>query len=390
MEKPNIPIVVVEYNRPKALNRLLTSLSRAEYNSNNITLIISIDFAHDNQDVLLIAKSFLWEYGEKQVKYSPKNLGLRRHILQCGDYATEYGNVIILEDDLYVAPDFYNFSQEALLFCQGKPEIGGVSLYNHQQNVHTNLQFNALDDGYDNWYFQFASSWGQAWSAEHWQAFKTWYKYNTILKNDSRIPNNVLNWSDKSWLKYFIVFLIEKNQFFLYPQLSQSTNFGDQGTHVGNNNNDYQVPFSIAARPKYCFSEVNESTSVYDAFFENKKLALSLGIAENDISIDLYGYRSQYENRYILTSKILNYRILNSFGRALKPIDLNIIMEIEGKDIFLYDSTIAEINHSKPKKAEELKYFIKGLTIEKEKIIFEVYFKIIIKLINNKLRRKIG
>ena len=37
------PIVVVAYNRPKSLSRLLKSLSNANYFSNNIDLIISIE-----------------------------------------------------------------------------------------------------------------------------------------------------------------------------------------------------------------------------------------------------------------------------------------------------------------------------------------------------------
>ena len=59
-------IVVVAFNRPRSLQRLLTFLSKAQYPDKNITLIISIDRG-DNQNVLNIANDFVWEFGEKIV-----------------------------------------------------------------------------------------------------------------------------------------------------------------------------------------------------------------------------------------------------------------------------------------------------------------------------------
>ena len=62
----------------------------------------------------------------------------------------------------------FTTSPYAMEFSVNKKYIGGISLYNHELNVHTKENFKALDDGYDNWYFQFASSWGQAWSKANW------------------------------------------------------------------------------------------------------------------------------------------------------------------------------------------------------------------------------
>ena len=70
-------IVVVAYNRPKSLSRILSSLENANYPREPVPLIISIDWAEDNLDVLEIAKDFNWKFGEKKVIYQQMNLGLK-------------------------------------------------------------------------------------------------------------------------------------------------------------------------------------------------------------------------------------------------------------------------------------------------------------------------
>ena len=94
-----LPVVVVAFNRARSLKRLLGSLNDAIYTVDDVPLIISIDKGDSNQDVLAVAESFVWEHGEKKVVYQETNLKLRKHVLQCGDYALKYGNVIVLEDD---------------------------------------------------------------------------------------------------------------------------------------------------------------------------------------------------------------------------------------------------------------------------------------------------
>ncbi len=61
----NVPIVIVAFNRPDSLKRLLFSLKKAEY-PQNVDLIISIDQG-DNEDVIKIAEEFVWDYGEKKI-----------------------------------------------------------------------------------------------------------------------------------------------------------------------------------------------------------------------------------------------------------------------------------------------------------------------------------
>ena len=387
MNKSATPIVVVAYNRPKSLRRILRSLMSAHYPSTEIDLIISIDNAPDNNDVLEIANNFEWRFGEKIVKYAVDNMGLRKHIISCASLALDYGSVIVLEDDLFVAPCFYSYTIQALNFSKEKSYIGGVSLYNHRVNVHNNKMFEPTYDPFDNYYFQFASSWGQAWSKTHVEEFLEWYESNQDITNQNVIPANVRAWSEKSWLKYFITFLIAKNKFFIYPKTSLSTNFEDAGTHARSDSTARQVPLLNSFEKKFDFADIEKSGCVYDSFFENVKLHKNLVLQKEDLTVDLYGYQVNIKTRFLLTTQVRNFKILKTFGRSLKPIDNNIIFNIEGDDIFLYDTTVNSKNLVKKDRFRDLFYEIKYVSQPNSALLFFSLTKKRIKDIYKRLTR---
>lgn len=364
-----IPIVLIAYNRPDALQRLLKSINEADYGGEtDILLVISVD-GGGSEEVLRIADGFDWRYGEKKVVRHEENLGLKRHVLECGDYAVTYGSVLMLEDDLTVSEGFYAYAQKALEFASGKEGIGGISLYNHLLNVHVREPFYAIDDGYDNYYMQFASSWGQVYLKEMWEGFRNW-----LAENDGKdlagddVPANVSSWSESSWLKYNIRYLIEKDLFFLYPRISLTTNFMEEGSHARSKTFDLQVPMLYGRKKEYDFSGIRESSAVYDAFFENTGLketaAAYTGSEPGDCIIDLYGYRQvkeRGEKRFILTSRSLPYKTVRTFARSIRPLDANIIKDIPGSDLFLYD---LEEPGEAPKADKGLRYLYNNRAIK--------------------------
>ena len=341
-----IAIVVIAYNRTVPLLRLLDSLTNAYYPEElDVPLIISVDKSF-NTTVADIAKDYVWEHGDKYVRLHEENLGLRQHVLMCGDIANEFDGVILLEDDLYVSPSFYMYTLAAFARTRMVQKIGGISLYNHRLNVHAREPFEAIDDGYDNYYMQLASSWGQAFSTEQWRAFRSWYEeHKDEPVAADNVPVNVSSWSEKSWLKYCIKYLIETGKYFLYPRVSYATNFGDEGEHMSadGGGNDLQVPLAGLRRFGQIdlhFSDIDESMAIYDAYFENMCLEYRLPtVVRGQVSIDIYGMRqSSGYKRYVLSSRPLPYRMLESYGRRLRPVDANVICKIEGLDFFLYDT----------------------------------------------------
>ena len=356
-------VIVIAYNRDKSLARLLDSLGRAYYPKElSVPLIISIDKS-DNEEVVKIAEKYEWKHGEKSVILHKENLGLKSHVLLCGDISQDYEGIIVLEDDLFVSKGFYMYALEALRFTDNDGSVGGVSLYNHLLNVHVREPFCALDDGYDNYYFKFASSWGQAYTKSQWQEFRSWYDKNKDIEIAGKdVPLNVASWSDKSWLKYYIKYLIDTDKYFLYPRVSYTTNFGDAGTHAVDADNDLQVPLAGVRKfnqVSFCFSRLDESMAVYDAFFENTLLKDIVNRETNgngnaSVVIDLYGYRTECSDAdYILTSAALPYKVIRSYGRNMRPVDANIFEEVEGKELFLYD---VAVNDNRPKINDTQRY----------------------------------
>ena len=383
MNKP--AIVAIAYNRPEALNRLLTSIEAAVYPDGvRPELVISIDKS-DSDEVADIARKFEYSHGNKVIIEREERMGLRAHVLACGDLAYEYGSIIVLEDDLFVSPVFYSYAVEALDFTSGDNRVGAVSLYNHLFNVHARVGFTAIDDGYDNWYLQIASSWGQAYTKEQWRSFREWYEANSERDfDDPFVPANVAGWSEKSWLKYYIVYLIESGKYCLYPRLSLTTNFGDAGTHAKSADTDLQVPLQNNIHKRYDFSTLDESRAVYDSFFEllgtytDGKITLGRyysGNPGNCLIVDLYGVKpvgdmiakcsreGVADYRFVITSDALPYKVVRSFGRQMRPLDANVVYNVEGEDYYLYDTEIA--GHAPYKGDDALKYLYeyRGLSL---------------------------
>lgn len=354
-------IVVIAYNRVEALKRLLKSVSKADYPEGiSVPLIISIDKG-ENAGVIMTAEKFEWTHGEKTVIQRNENLGLKRHVIACGNLVNDFGSIIMLEDDLYVSPSFYSYASDALFFTEGEEKIAGVSLYDHRLNVHVREPFQAYNDGYDNYYFQFASSWGQAFDKAKWNGFTDWMSTNDgkDLKA-SNMPENVSSWSDKSWLKYFIKYMIETDKYFIYPNGSYTTNFADEGTNEKVAVNDFQVPMNTAKHRKYNFSTIAQSKAVYDAFFENNELKKMF----DETEIDLYGYKPVGRKRYLLSTKSYPYKIIKSFARRLRPLEANVIDDLVGDEIFLYDTdTVGATPENKD--AEKILYNYRALNAKK-------------------------
>lgn len=365
-------IVAIGYNRAESIKRLLNSLNNAIYDCDDIKLIISIDHSkkendQKNLEVLEAANSFVWNHGDKEVIYREKNMGLRPHVLACGDLANKYGSIIMLEDDIFVSPVFYKYACQALNFSRDKEYISGISLYNHRMNFQTREMFYPIEDGYDNWYLKFPQSWGQAWTAEQWNGFKRWYDSNSgITLAGDDMPPSVSNWPETSWMKYFARYMISSNKFHLYPRNSLTTNFCDVGTNASNTDLSFQVPLYHSFDRPFVFSDIQQSSAVYDQFFENVNLYRHLNIPWDKLTVDLYGHRPTPGQGYLLSRKHLDFRIEKSFGCIQRPLEVNIMNNIPGNNFYLYNLSETCRNKFTSPEHMPVNYDFKGLTTKKE------------------------
>jgi hypothetical protein len=335
---PDIPIVVIGYNRPKAIKRLLDSLSNAVYDK-PVKMYISLD-GGGGEEIAKVAEDFHWNFGEKKVILHENNLGLRKHVMKCGDLSKDHDAIVVLEDDLLVSPGFYHFACQAYDHYSGDPSIAGISLYHHAYNETAQFPFVPLHDGSDVYFLKYASSWGQVWGKEQWKRFREWYDRAGLNNHDDEhcsgkvsIPANIKLWPKNSWKKFFIEFLIQKDLYFVYPRVSFTTIFGDEGTNIRIRETFLQVPLYYGNR-SFHFKAFEDSNAVYDTWCEmlpDRLKRLCPELKDEDFGVDLYGMKFSED---IPSEKIMTGRICKdpemTFGREMKPHEENLRYQVPG------------------------------------------------------------
>lgn len=338
---PHPAIVVVGYNRPNSLQRLLRSLLRARI-PKDVPLLISIDGC--NANVIDIAENTRWPFGSKRVIVHSKLLGLRDHVLSCGDLSYDYGAVIVLEDDVVVSPAFYEFALLAARHYVGDTSVSAISLYSFRLNEFVNRPFYPLFTGDPVYFLQSGSSWGQVWMKNSWSRFRKWlgdnYREDDIWKYD--IPTVVKRWPATSWKKWFNAYLVASDTYSVVPYTSYTTNWGDSGTHHKRIGGRLQVPLAYECGDM-SFPKLTSSIAVYDSFFELAQTRLQILVERHledvkckaPVFSDTYGYRpleQLSQDGYAFTSRTAKEPVFE-FGHQLKPSVLNLCSGIPGSEL---------------------------------------------------------
>lgn len=368
-------IVVVGYNRINSISRLLNSLKKALYNS-QVPLIISIDNSNC-LELYKFVRDFSWPHGNKYVIIHETRLGLKNHIYFCGDLSAYFRSITILEDDIYVSPNFYTYINQTVEKYGKDKNVAGISLYKNEYNGFNDLPLTFLKNGYDVFAYQSTSTWGETFTYDMWKEFRIWLStFNDDFTNID-MYNKIKGWN-KAWSKYYEAYIINTNKYFIYPYTSFTTNFNEPGTHVTINtiNNSYQVELEYGERilklpdfnklPKY---------DTYAQYIPLKDL-----FNDKNVGIDLYGIRENINKyQYLLSTRELPCKIIKSFGIRLRPIELNVLENIEGNGIYLYDlKESTKENTFISMDRYFLEYYLKSFSVKLLKLKFKlmIYDKI--------------
>lgn len=378
-----IAIVAVGYNRLKSIKRLLSSLLKANYPSNSIPLVISIDCSGDEK-LYSFVRAYEWPFGDKHVIFHETRLGLKDHIFSCGDLSQHFYAIILLEDDLYVSPEFYNYSKSTVEKYYNIEQVAGISLYSHEFNGFAGLPFTPINNGSDVFAVQTVVSWGQCWTSIMWKTFKEWLANSEINFSDYDMPESIKTW-ERAWSKYFYAFILATDKYFIFPYVSLSTNFGDTGENNRKGSNTIFQTNLLNGNKKYNLTDFDNLVK-YDVYFNLKGLQSVLNLAEEDLCVDFWGTNmNKMGKRYILTPFLLPHRVVRSFALKLRPIELNILYNIEGNGIFLYDTRNKKnIKIKKRLNTTQIEYFSRGLNLFWQYQNFERNLILIIKQIIRK------
>lgn len=341
VKKADICVIAVGYNRPDAMARLLNSISQADFENDTVDLLVSIDKGARQDEVRAVAEAFEWKNGEKTVRAFSERQGLRQHIISCGDFAFEYKAVVILEDDITVSKGFYSYVKQSVEFYGDNSKIGGISLYKHFVNVNAGHFFEPEFNGYDAYLMQFAQSWGECWTSSMWRGFKEWYIKNEkdFFEKENKLfdkmPDYVLAWDSKSWMKYYMAYIVENDLYYVYPHHSLTTNHSETGEHNDVANCDYQVSLASASM-KYRLPELSEAVK-YDIFMERLDYQVK-GFEDKKVILDLYGTKKLFDDGEILiSSKPRPFKLLKQWKLKYRPHECNCSSPEDGFGLYVYD-----------------------------------------------------
>ena len=147
---PSMVIKILAFDRPKALLRLLKSLSAANFHGDTVPLDFYIDFPdeeHANnpetlterRKVVMLAEKYQWNHGPKRVIARTEHYGLANQWLNSWFPISDSETCLFLEDDNIVSPHFYGWLKAATLkyfhdSTQYDPRLFGIMMQ-HQHMI---------------------------------------------------------------------------------------------------------------------------------------------------------------------------------------------------------------------------------------------------------------
>ncbi len=271
------PILLFVYNRPEHTRRCIESLTRNALAADS-TLYIYADGPKDTtqQSAVDEVRSYLRTIsGFKTVNLIERkeNWGLARNIIDgVTTQVNHYGKVIVLEDDLVVAPYFLQFMNDALETYKDEPKVGHIQACDFTQD-------SSLPDTF---LIKWTGSWGWATWERAWKHFNpdgkalleeleqrklTYtfdfngkYGFTRMLRRQIEGKNNswAIRWNASLFLKDILSLNVGRS-------LVQNEGFDGSGTNCGGGGL-YASNLHLAPLPVQKISPIEENKAARQAF----------------------------------------------------------------------------------------------------------------------------
>lgn len=166
MRQALAPILLFVYNRPQHVQQLVASLL-ANAEAAQSTLYVYADGAKDEKDQAAVEEvrrliHNINGFDSVSIVEREENWGLARNVIDgVSTVVKKHGRVIVLEDDLVVAPYFLRFMNEALETYKDEPKVGHIQACDYTQDP-------TLPDTF---LIKWTGSWGWATWERAWQLF---------------------------------------------------------------------------------------------------------------------------------------------------------------------------------------------------------------------------
>jgi glycosyltransferase involved in cell wall biosynthesis len=278
------PIALFVYNRPDHTSRTLASLKKNVLAAESNLFIFSdgpkTDTDQGKVDEVRDLINKVEGFKSVKVIARKENLGLANSIIiGVSQLVSEFGKIIVFEDDLVSSPHTLEYFNE------------GLTRYQHDDGVmHIGSYMYPLDDITlpETFFYRIATSWGWATWARAWKNFepdinKLIARFNAEKKFDFSIEYTMNFWKqmeefkagkNNSWAIRWYASIFLQNGLTLNPSRSLVHNIGHDGTGVHSNvENMYGV--NVSKEPIKQFpAELKENEQAHQAikrFLKNRK-----------------------------------------------------------------------------------------------------------------------
>ncbi|MBR9860849.1 glycosyltransferase family 2 protein [bacterium] len=333
-------LVIPVFNRLSSLQRLIQSLENS-HPTGKLNLLISQD-GGGSEEVKNYALNLNWEMGNYEFREQQENLGVDEHNIYCIGLAEEFGHVLVLEDDLTVAPYFTHYL-DALREIDPPQNIAGYALYRYPWVESHRFAFELIPNDESVYYQQRPCSKGCFYTADMALEYSEFLAQFDFDFDAWHLPPNVKKWGDEVWEKSYYCFLISENKHLAFPRFSLSTDWGDPGVHMNKEQERYVHQSALFQGKEFYPKPFVETVNRYDAFYELEPEAfkeLVPSLSEYQFELDLRGTKDlEKVGADLLISRRTCNKLQKSWGRRLKPELLNIVNDLEG-DFYSLGKTV--------------------------------------------------
>jgi hypothetical protein len=237
------PIAVFAYKRPEHLRRLLQSLKHNPEAAHSKIVAFS-DGPRSEADRPLVeaTRNVLLDTGlpDVEIVCRERNMGLAANVIDgVTKLCREHGRVIVLEDDLVLAPTFLAYMNSALERYEREPQVFQVAGFMYPVDLRAQT---------DSVFLPFISSWGWGTWARAWERFDASAAGYARVAADRRVrrrfdldgnyyffdmlrrqaAGEINSWAIRWYLSVFV-----NNGLALFPSQSlvQNEGFGSDATH---------------------------------------------------------------------------------------------------------------------------------------------------------------
>lgn len=275
------PILLFVYNRPEHVRRSIESLLRNELAAQS-ELFIYADAAKDEAAESTVAEVRQYIKGIKGFKSvhiteRERNWGLANNVIDgVTTLVNRYGRVIVLEDDLIVAPYFLQFMNDALETYKDSQEVGHIQAcdFTHDPSLP------------DTFLIKWTGSWGWATWDRAWKNFnpngkellrqleerkltRTFdfngnYRFTRMLRRQIEGKNN--SWAIRWNASLFLADILSLN---VGRSLVQNEGFDGSGTNCGGgglySSNLWMHPLTV--KPISPLTENKEARKAFERYY---------------------------------------------------------------------------------------------------------------------------